>query len=384
MNQIKTVCVYCGSGPGTNPRFVEAAKALGKIFAENDIRLVYGGGSLGLMGAIATSVLDHGGTVTGIIPDFLRARENALTRVQEMIVTPDMHERKRLMFERSDAFVALPGGIGTLEELVEQLTWQQLGRHAKPVLLANIDGFWEPLLALLTHMRATEFIRPALTVDILKADRVEDILPRLRAAAARAPEAARTWRRKWRGGFRASPRYRRKRHRLDPVAVGIDDERRVIFHAIMRPQARRAVGAAAGGKRCGVERIDIAGCFGAQADVRAALGRDLCHAGAQIDPELRIGLAEADRRRPRHEPREAERGERCLVETRGAIEIGDADGDVVDHGRAFPTPSFRGAQSANPESRSFSDVQLHIVVRCCASPRNDNAPHAGAPDFTSL
>ncbi len=187
MNKIKTVCVYCGSGPGTNPRFVEAAIALGKVFAENNIRLVYGGGSLGLMGAVANSVLDHGGTVTGIIPDFLRARENALTRVQEMIVTPDMHERKRLMFERSDAFVALPGGVGTLEELVEQLTWQQLGRHSKPVLLANIDDFWEPLLALLAHMRANQFIRPALDVDVLKAERVEDILPRLRAAAARAP-----------------------------------------------------------------------------------------------------------------------------------------------------------------------------------------------------
>jgi hypothetical protein len=188
MNKIKTVCVYCGSGPGTNPRFVEAAIALGKILAENGIRLVYGGGSIGLMGAVATSALDHGGSVTGIIPDFLTARENALKRVQEMIVTPDMHERKRLMFERSDAFVALPGGIGTLEELVEQLTWQQLGRHTKPVLLANIDGFWEPLLTLLAHMRATEFIRPTLQVDILKAERVEDILPRLRAAAARAPE----------------------------------------------------------------------------------------------------------------------------------------------------------------------------------------------------
>jgi uncharacterized protein (TIGR00730 family) len=188
MNKIRTICVYCGSGPGTNPRFVEAAIALGKALAENGIRLVYGGGSIGLMGAVATSVLDHGGTVTGIIPDFLTSRESALTRVQELIVTPDMHERKRLMFERSDAFVALPGGIGTLEELVEQLTWQQLGRHAKPVLLANIDGFWEPLLALFTHMRATEFIRPSLAVDILKAERVEDILPRLRAAAARAPE----------------------------------------------------------------------------------------------------------------------------------------------------------------------------------------------------
>jgi hypothetical protein len=188
MNKIKTVCVYCGSGPGTNPRFVDAAIALGKVLAENGIRLVYGGGSIGLMGAVATSVLDHGGTVTGIIPDFLTNRENALKRVQEMIVTPDMHERKRLMFERSDAFVALPGGIGTLEELVEQLTWQQLGRHSKPVLLANIDGFWEPLLALLSHMRATEFIRPTLSIDILKAERVEDILPRLRAAASRAAE----------------------------------------------------------------------------------------------------------------------------------------------------------------------------------------------------
>ncbi len=188
MSTIKTVCVYCGSGPGTNPHFIESAKAFGKALAENGIRLVYGGGSLGMMGAVANATLDHGGSVTGIIPDFLTMRENALNRVQEMIVTPDMHERKRLMFERADAFVALPGGIGTLEELVEQLTWQQLGRHAKPVLLANIDGFWEPLFALLTHMRATEFIRAGLTVEILKADRVEEILPRLRAAAAQIPE----------------------------------------------------------------------------------------------------------------------------------------------------------------------------------------------------
>ena len=188
MSKIKTVCVYCGSGPGTDPRFVEAAIALGKAMAESGIRLVYGGGSIGLMGAVATSVLDHGGTVTGIIPGFLTAWENALRRVQELIVTPDMHERKRLMFEHSDAFVALPGGIGTLEELVEQLTWQQLGRHSKPVLLANIEGFWEPLLALLAHMRETQFIRQSLAVDILKAERVEDILPRLQAAAARAKE----------------------------------------------------------------------------------------------------------------------------------------------------------------------------------------------------
>jgi uncharacterized protein (TIGR00730 family) len=190
MSMIKTVCVYCGSGTGTNPHFIESAKAFGKVLAENGIRLVYGGGSLGIMGAVASSALDHGGKVTGIIPDFLKLKENALKRVQEMIVTPDMHERKRQMFERSDAFVALPGGIGTLEELVEQLTWQQLGRHSKPVLLANIDGFWEPLFALIAHMRATQFIRPNLSIDILKAERVEDILPRLQAAAAVAPEGS--------------------------------------------------------------------------------------------------------------------------------------------------------------------------------------------------
>jgi hypothetical protein len=190
MNKIKTVCVYCGSSAGTNPRFIEAASAFGKILAENGIRLVYGGGSNGLMGAVANGVLDHGGSVTGIIPEFLNSRERMLTRVQELVVTPDMHERKRLMFERSDAFVALPGGIGTLEELVEQLTWQQLGRHSRPVLLANIDGFWEPLLALMMHMRSTQFIRPGMAVEVLKAERVEDILPRLRAAAALVPDEA--------------------------------------------------------------------------------------------------------------------------------------------------------------------------------------------------
>jgi uncharacterized protein (TIGR00730 family) len=191
MIKIRTVCVYCGSGSGTNPRFIEAAIALGKALAENGIRLVYGGGSVGMMGAVATAVLDHGGSVTGIIPDFLTQKENALTRVQEMIVTPDMHERKRLMFERSDAFVAMPGGVGTLEELVEQLTWKQLGRHEKPVLLANIDDFWEPLFDLLAHMRATEFIRPGLSFEVLRAERVEDILPRLRAAVAGVPDEAR-------------------------------------------------------------------------------------------------------------------------------------------------------------------------------------------------
>ena len=187
--KIKTVCVYCGSGPGTNPNFLKAATAFGKTLAQNNVGLVYGGGSIGLMGAVATGALDAGGKVTGIIPDFLTARENALKRAQELIVTPDMHTRKQLMFDRSDAFVAFPGGIGTLEELVEQMTWAQLGRHTKPILMANIDGFWDPLLALLAHMKDTAFIRANLSVDILTADRVEDILPRLEKAAAHLPEA---------------------------------------------------------------------------------------------------------------------------------------------------------------------------------------------------
>ena len=122
---------------------MEAARAFGAILAKNGIGLVYGGGSVGMMGAIAHSVLDHGGEVTGIIPEFLMAREHALHGAQELIVTRDMHERKRKMFEMADAFVALPGGVGTLEELVEQITWVQLGRHKKPILLANIKDFWD-------------------------------------------------------------------------------------------------------------------------------------------------------------------------------------------------------------------------------------------------
>lgn len=190
MSTIKTVCVYCGSGPGTDPEFMKSADDFGKSLAENGVRLVYGGGSVGLMGAVARSVMNHGGMVTGIIPEFLLKREQANEDTQELIITPDMHERKRLMFERSDAFVALPGGVGTLEEVVEQLTWQQLGRHAKPILFANIKNFWNPMLGLIAHMRDKGFIRPGLPVDILKADAVDEILPKLQAASAKTgPDA---------------------------------------------------------------------------------------------------------------------------------------------------------------------------------------------------
>lgn len=189
MSKIRNVCVYCGSGPGTDPRFAEAATAFGAILADHDIGLVYGGGTVGLMGAVAAATLAKGGRVTGIIPEFLSNRERPFSDAQELIVTRDMHERKRIMFERSDAFVALPGGVGTLEELVEQLTWAQLGRHKKPILAANIGGFWDPLCALLDHMERLAFIRTGMSVTLLVAEKVEDILPKLKAAAAPLPEA---------------------------------------------------------------------------------------------------------------------------------------------------------------------------------------------------
>ena len=181
---LRSICVFCGSGPGKNPAYVAAAQTLGKAMAESGIRLVYGGGSLGLMGETARAVLGNGGSVTGIIPAFLSEKERMLKEVDELIVTKDMHERKRLMFERSDAFVALPGGIGTLEELVEQLTWSQLGRHDKPIILANIDAFWDPFTALLAHMRADAFIRPGLEVRFNVVDTAADIVPALQKAIA--------------------------------------------------------------------------------------------------------------------------------------------------------------------------------------------------------
>lgn len=181
--RISNICVYCGSGPGKDPAYIAAAQTLGKALAGRGIGLVYGGGSLGLMGEVARSVLEAGGRVTGIIPQFLSGRELMLRDVQELIVVDDMHQRKRLMFERSDAFVALPGGIGTLEELVEQLTWAQLGRHTKPIVLANINKFWQPFLGLLGHMRDESFIRAGLEVRFVTVDAADEIVPAAEAAA---------------------------------------------------------------------------------------------------------------------------------------------------------------------------------------------------------
>ena len=189
MSNINAVCVYCGSSAGNDPAFVSAAEALGKSFAQDGVRLVYGGGSVGMMGAVARAVLDHGGEATGIIPEFLARRERPQGLREDLIVTRDMHERKRLMFEEADAFVALPGGIGTLEELVEQLTWVQIGQHKKPLLLVNINGFWEPLRDLLDHMEKLGFIYGDVQGSLLIADRPEDVLPKLREAARAVSEA---------------------------------------------------------------------------------------------------------------------------------------------------------------------------------------------------
>lgn len=183
---VNNICVYCGSGDGRDLAYAEAAVTLGTAMAKAGIGLVYGGGSLGLMGKVARAVLDNGGRVTGIIPAFLSNKERMLRDVNELIVVEDMHQRKRLMFDKSDAFVALPGGVGTLEELVEQLTWSQLGQHEKPIILANINNFWNPLLALLEHMRAEHFIRPGLEVRFRVVDTAAAILP----AAARAVAAS--------------------------------------------------------------------------------------------------------------------------------------------------------------------------------------------------
>lgn len=189
MSKIRRICVYCGSSPGSDPAYVAAARRLGRLMAEHRIGLVYGGGSNGLMGAVANAVVDHGGEVVGVIPEFLRTKENQFDRATELVVTRDMHERKQIMFDRADAFVALPGGIGTLEELVEQLTWAQLGRHKKPILLADIGGFWQPLVTVLQTMRSAGFIHNGGLMNYRVCDRVDDILPTLAAAVAPVSEA---------------------------------------------------------------------------------------------------------------------------------------------------------------------------------------------------
>lgn len=189
MATVQSICVFCGSSDGRNPAYTAAAETLGIAMARAGIRLVYGGGSIGLMGTVARAVLDAGGEVTGIIPEFLVRREMMLEGVADLVIVDDMHTRKRLMFEQSDAFVALPGGIGTLEEVVEQMTWAQLGRHAKPIVLADVGGFWSRLTDLLAHMSREEFIRPGYELRYLVAPDAADVVPMILGAVAGRTES---------------------------------------------------------------------------------------------------------------------------------------------------------------------------------------------------
>lgn len=187
MNTIESVCVYCGSSNGRDESHFQAGLTLGRGLADAGLRLVYGAGTKGIMGAVARGTMDAGGKVTGIIPKFLirrEANEVELTELDELIVTEDMHQRKHGMFERADAFVALPGGIGTLEEIVEIMTWAQLARHEKPMIFANIGGFWNPLLTLIEHMKQEGFVHSDHRVRPIVVDRAEDIVPAILKAAA--------------------------------------------------------------------------------------------------------------------------------------------------------------------------------------------------------
>jgi uncharacterized protein (TIGR00730 family) len=187
MNTIRSVCVYCGSSPGRGELYVKAGHVLGRAIAKAGLELIYGGGGKGIMGAVADGALRAGGKVTGIIPRFLMTKEAtqaALQRLDELVVTDDMHQRKHMMFEKSDAFVALPGGIGTVEEIIEIMTWAQLGHHRKPIVFGNIGGFWNPMLALLDHMRAEGFIHTGHLVSPLVVDTAEAIVPAILVAGS--------------------------------------------------------------------------------------------------------------------------------------------------------------------------------------------------------
>ena len=181
-----SVCVYCGSRPGASSAFEEAARATGRLIGQMGWQLVYGGGRAGLMGAVADAALAHGARVVGVIPESLMQRELGHTGLSELHVVQTMHERKRLMAERSDAFLALPGGIGTLEELFEVWTWRQLGYHDKPVGLLNSGGYYDQLLAFVEHMEASAFVMPAQRALLAVAAAPEPLLRRLGALAQQA------------------------------------------------------------------------------------------------------------------------------------------------------------------------------------------------------
>lgn len=181
MAHIKSLCVYCGSRPGRNSDFQKIAQKFGDILAQEKIRLVYGGGNVGLMGVIANRVMKQGGKVTGIIPRHLDEEEEGWKEATDFFVVDNMHDRKRKMFDHSDAFVALPGSIGTLDETIEVITWKQLGLHNKPIVIVNMDNYWQHLLALIDHFIDQEFTSPK-TRDLFHVvDKVEDVVPLLKS-----------------------------------------------------------------------------------------------------------------------------------------------------------------------------------------------------------
>lgn len=185
MARVRSVCVYCGSSSRVPEAHKQAARQLGERLGREGVRLIYGGGRVGLMGIVADAVLAAGGEVIGIIPQFLQAIELGHPTVTELVVTDSMHARKQKMAEQSDAFVVLPGGLGTLDELFEIATWRQLGLHDKPIVVVDTDGYWRPLRALVDHMVAHGYARPENAALIEYVPSVDEVLPTL----ARLPES---------------------------------------------------------------------------------------------------------------------------------------------------------------------------------------------------
>jgi uncharacterized protein (TIGR00730 family) len=184
MAGVERVCVYCGSADRVAEAYLEAARRTGRLLAQSGIELIYGGGRVGLMGLTADAALAAGGRVVGIIPDFLHDRELADAAASELIVVGSMHERKQRMFERADAFAILPGGLGTLDETLECITWKQLGLHDKPIVIVDVEGYWQPLAALVDHVIAAGFA-PRKTRDIVQVVRTpEELIAALKAATS--------------------------------------------------------------------------------------------------------------------------------------------------------------------------------------------------------
>ncbi len=184
--KVKALCVFCGSGTGTDPRWRQAATRLGNLLAAEGVRLVYGGGHLGLMGALAEAVMAGGGQVTGIIPEHLTRIERAYTDITELQVVDSMHTRKRRMFDLADAFAVMPGGMGTLDETFEMLTWKQLRLHDKPLIVVNQDGYWSPWLDLAAHVIANGFAHADTARLYTVVDDVAQVLPAAQAEMAHA------------------------------------------------------------------------------------------------------------------------------------------------------------------------------------------------------